>query len=590
MAKPKALLNSYTLKILRGFLKCIFEVSSLSIFDCNSICIYKKTEDLLSNIIKPLILDVIKDEIDQLYISNNPLKCRIEELSLISLTKKHLMVPGGLILTLEERLQDEIHTLIEESEAFDILFIVFEVYDGIHFKRSARSRGDDYENSDDQLNKSAFESPSDNTEEAIERILVRFIERWNIQYSKPKVYLILIFPFSKPPDFIFSGLLDIVVPMTWDTSISNMRLLIQEILDTEIETEALNAITSVLGMNCSLSSVYEITQQLVTYIKRKKIGQPILKGLICSEIFQSQNKVKITFEDIKECIEHLNRSRLTKKASSSLDMLISSKISIDKDFIGLCELRQYMKQAVYLMVDQFSSENSKITYPITWLLWGPPGCGKSTLVRSLTSIHPKVNLILGKMTELINSLHGITTRNLRSLFEKAYLTRPCILVFDDIEDILGNSFDIEFRSDDNIRTKIHQELTSTLIYMLDSILTIEETQLEGKSLSIDNYQNREITPKLNGLMIIFTTKLNPKKLPKWLIDRIKKQSLMLYPNVEELSQMLTNSKESEVIYAHEKIIEEVTNCTIKGPNNTSPISVSDFEYFTQQILINKYLT
>jgi SpoVK/Ycf46/Vps4 family AAA+-type ATPase len=68
------------------------------------------------------------------------------------------------------------------------------------------------------------------------------------------------------------------------------------------------------------------------------------------------------------------------------------------------------------------------------LLYGPPGCGKTFLVRAAASIC-NLRIISVKGPELLNKYIGASEAGVRELFEKASGASPCILFFDEFDAI-----------------------------------------------------------------------------------------------------------------------------------------------------------
>jgi len=69
----------------------------------------------------------------------------------------------------------------------------------------------------------------------------------------------------------------------------------------------------------------------------------------------------------------------------------------------------------------------------TLLLYGPPGCGKTELCKSIAA-KLKLPLLTARTDALISSYLGNTAKNIRSLFEHA-MQRPCILFLDEFDSI-----------------------------------------------------------------------------------------------------------------------------------------------------------
>ncbi len=91
----------------------------------------------------------------------------------------------------------------------------------------------------------------------------------------------------------------------------------------------------------------------------------------------------------------------------------------------------------------------KITYPLQFpdlykaygrgtgggiLIYGPPGCGKTLMLRAVAGEVPCNYLSVG-LHEIFDPYFGSTERNLHQIFETARANAPCVLVFDDLDSL-----------------------------------------------------------------------------------------------------------------------------------------------------------
>ena len=91
----------------------------------------------------------------------------------------------------------------------------------------------------------------------------------------------------------------------------------------------------------------------------------------------------------------------------------------------------------------------KITYPLQFpdlykaygrktgggiLIYGPPGCGKTLMLRAVAGEVPCNYLAVG-LHEIFDPYFGSTERNLHQIFETARENAPCVLVFDDLDSL-----------------------------------------------------------------------------------------------------------------------------------------------------------
>ena len=66
------------------------------------------------------------------------------------------------------------------------------------------------------------------------------------------------------------------------------------------------------------------------------------------------------------------------------------------------------------------------------MLYGPPGCGKTMLARAVATECRAEFMSVG-ISDVLNMYIGESERNLAAIFEKARLSRPCVLFFDEID-------------------------------------------------------------------------------------------------------------------------------------------------------------
>jgi len=68
------------------------------------------------------------------------------------------------------------------------------------------------------------------------------------------------------------------------------------------------------------------------------------------------------------------------------------------------------------------------------LLFGPPGCGKTLMMRALAN-EAKINFIYVNVSDIMSKWYGESEARLRELFANARKNAPCILFFDEIDTI-----------------------------------------------------------------------------------------------------------------------------------------------------------
>eukprot|EP01116_Phalansterium_solitarium_P004439 TRINITY_DN1544_c0_g1_i2.p1 TRINITY_DN1544_c0_g1~~TRINITY_DN1544_c0_g1_i2.p1 ORF type:complete len:759 (+),score=198.17 TRINITY_DN1544_c0_g1_i2:71-2347(+) len=93
--------------------------------------------------------------------------------------------------------------------------------------------------------------------------------------------------------------------------------------------------------------------------------------------------------------------------------------------------------------------------PTGVLLYGPPGCGKTLLAKAIAN-DCGASFISVKGPELLNKFVGESERAVRKVFERAKVSRPCIIFFDELDALVPRRDD-----DGNAATKrvVNQLLT-----------------------------------------------------------------------------------------------------------------------------------
>jgi SpoVK/Ycf46/Vps4 family AAA+-type ATPase len=70
------------------------------------------------------------------------------------------------------------------------------------------------------------------------------------------------------------------------------------------------------------------------------------------------------------------------------------------------------------------------------LLYGPPGCGKTMVVKAVAN-EANVRLIEVRAAEVLDCAVGISEKKLAAAFAEARTSKPCILFFDEVEALAG---------------------------------------------------------------------------------------------------------------------------------------------------------
>ncbi|OAF64376.1 hypothetical protein A3Q56_07914 [Intoshia linei] len=115
----------------------------------------------------------------------------------------------------------------------------------------------------------------------------------------------------------------------------------------------------------------------------------------------------------------------------------------------------------------FKKFNLKRTHGV--LLYGPPGCCKSMIVRALATEF-NINLIYVRGPELREKWVGSSEKNLRDIFRKARSCAPSILFFDEIDSISQNRETFQYRNENTV---------SQLLCEMDTLANVQDVLFVG---------------------------------------------------------------------------------------------------------------
>ncbi|RLE66231.1 MAG: hypothetical protein DRJ38_02155 [Thermoprotei archaeon] len=125
----------------------------------------------------------------------------------------------------------------------------------------------------------------------------------------------------------------------------------------------------------------------------------------------------------------------TKLTSMGLFVPVKSqKISFD-DIGGLEEVKAQLYESIILPLKKNNlAKKFKLSIPKGILLFGPPGCGKTLIMKALAS-QLRMKFIHVKCSDIMSKWYGESEQKLARLFTLARRESPCVLFFDEIDAI-----------------------------------------------------------------------------------------------------------------------------------------------------------
>lgn len=127
-------------------------------------------------------------------------------------------------------------------------------------------------------------------------------------------------------------------------------------------------------------------------------------------------------------------------------------------------------------------ERFKIQPPRGCLFYGPPGTGKTLVARALANEcsqgDQRVSFFMRKGADCLSKWVGESERQLRLLFDQAYLMRPSIIFFDEVDGLAP------VRS--SRQDQIHSSIVSTLLALMDGLDSRGEIVVIGATNRMDS--------------------------------------------------------------------------------------------------------
>ncbi len=174
-----------------------------------------------------------------------------------------------------------------------------------------------------------------------------------------------------------------------------------------------------LAALCKEAAMHALRRVLPDIWKLEK-DEPIPKEIL--------ERLKVTKEDFEYALKVVQPSAMR-------EVLIEIPNVKWEDVGDLEEVKEALKEAVeWPLKYRESFERLGIKPPKGILLYGPPGCGKTHVVKALAN-ESGANFISIKAGEILSKWFGESEQRIREIFRKARQVAPCIIFFDEIDAI-----------------------------------------------------------------------------------------------------------------------------------------------------------
>ncbi len=161
-------------------------------------------------------------------------------------------------------------------------------------------------------------------------------------------------------------------------------------------------------------------RRVIPEVSALKEGEPLPKEVL--------EKLRVTKEDFDYALRMVQPSAMR-------EVLVEIPKVKWSDVGGLKEVKQALKEAVeWPLKYPKSFEKIGIDPPRGILLYGPPGCGKTYIVKALAN-EAGTNFIAIKGPEIMSKWVGESEQRIRQTFTRAKQVAPSIIFFDEIDAI-----------------------------------------------------------------------------------------------------------------------------------------------------------
>jgi transitional endoplasmic reticulum ATPase len=192
-------------------------------------------------------------------------------------------------------------------------------------------------------------------------------------------------------------------------------------------------------------------RRVIPEISSLKEEEPIPKEIL--------ERLKVTKEDFDYALKMVSPSAMR-------EVLVEIPKVKWEDVGGLEEVKESLKEAVeWPLKNPESFIRVGIKPPRGILLYGPPGCGKTYIVKALAN-EAGVNLIAIKGPEILTMWVGESERKLRDVFRRAKQVAPTVILFDEIDSLAP-------RRGIEVGTRVTEQIVSQLLTEMSGIEEME---------------------------------------------------------------------------------------------------------------------
>ena len=224
-------------------------------------------------------------------------------------------------------------------------------------------------------------------------------------------------------------------------------------------------VASILGI------VYPLAYITISLLFRNNISYllPFASFLITPAILYVLELYRI---DIVKALNVRKEDLRLKFGEAFEDLLASSPTERFSEIGDYESTKRELRNTITLPLEEKAISTAYKIKPIRGvLLFGPPGTGKTMLMRAIAN-DVRAGFFLVKTPNLISAYSGETERRLANIFATAKKNAPCILFFDEVDAIARN------RSQSNV-DETHRQVLSQLLVEMDGFQKLKNVIVIG---------------------------------------------------------------------------------------------------------------
>ncbi|ORX54893.1 AAA-domain-containing protein [Piromyces finnis] len=182
----------------------------------------------------------------------------------------------------------------------------------------------------------------------------------------------------------------------------------------------------------------------------------------------SNNSAKVTMDNFKKALTYVEPS-MKREQSLNIEKLTWNDIG------GLEDVKKKIRQAVeWPLIYKDSYRRLGLNPAKGILLYGPPGCSKTTLVKIIANTS-HASFFMISCASLYSSFVGDSEKLVRNIFQKARASSPAVVFIDEVDAIVGRRGIGSNGTSDSVQERI----LSMLLNELDGIEAISSVLIVG---------------------------------------------------------------------------------------------------------------